>query len=472
MMNIPGYALTAANRLEENGYEVFFVGGCVRDMVMGIKPHDYDMTTNALPEEIKKCFPDFTTVLTGEKHGTVCVVSEGENVEITTYRSDGEYSDFRHPRNVSFTDSLETDLSRRDFTVNAMAYNVKTGLVDPFGGREDIERKIIRCVGKPEKRFGEDALRMLRALRFSARLGFEIEEETAARVREMRELILKVSAERIYSELCGIVTAPYAERILLDFPEVITLVLPELSASVGFDQRNIHHCYDVYTHTARVVGGCPPDTALRLAALFHDCGKPECFFMGEDGQGHFYGHASKSARLAEEALLRLKSPNKMKSLVCELVKVHDREIVNTSRAVKKFMREVSADAAERIFALKKADNLALAPEYHFRAELISETESTMKSIIEQKECFSLKQLCINGNTLIENGFEPSRQLGEILSALVDAVIDGKVPNEKEALLQLAKELKQTQIQKKSQGPGNTPSSPKFGIKDSSDESPS
>ncbi|MBP3360500.1 MAG: HD domain-containing protein [Clostridia bacterium] len=440
-MNIPRYALAAAARLDENGYEVFFVGGCVRDMVMGIKPHDYDLATNALPEEIKKCFPDFTTVLTGEKHGTVCVVSEGENIEITTYRNDGEYSDFRHPETVSFTNSLEKDLSRRDFTVNAMAYSEKTGLVDPFGGREDIGRKIIRCVGVPEKRFGEDALRILRALRFSARFGFKIEQKTAAAIREMKELILKVSAERIFSELCGIITAEHAEKLLLDFPEVITVVLPELSASVGFEQKNIHHCYDVYTHTAKVVSGCPPDTALRLAALFHDCGKPSCFFMGDDGQGHFYGHASAGAELAGEALTRLKSPNKIKSLVCELVKLHDREIVNTRRAVKRFMRAASREAAERIFALKKADNLALAPEYHSRTELIRETENTMKSIVENQECFSLKQLCINGNTLIENGFEPSRQLGEILSALLDAVIDGRAANEKEDLLRLAQELR-------------------------------
>ncbi|MBQ7976436.1 MAG: HD domain-containing protein [Clostridia bacterium] len=440
MMRLPEYVLTLISRLEENGFEAYAVGGCVRDMLMGKEPNDYDITTNAKPEEIKKCFTDYPTILIGEKHGTVCVVSDGENVEITTYRIDGEYKDSRHPEKVSFTSSLTEDLARRDFTVNAIAYSPTGGMSDPFGGRDDINKKIIRCVGTPEKRFEEDALRILRAIRFSSVLGFEIDKDAEKSIHRRCNDLKSISAERIFSELCKLLCGENVKSVLSGFSDVISVILPELKDTVGFEQKNRHHCFDVYTHTANVVEKCPPDAELRLAALFHDAGKPACFFMGEDGEGHFYGHAEKSKELASTALARLKAPNSVKNLVCELIRVHDREIVNTKKSLRRFLAGVSEETAKRIFPLKKADNLSLSPEYHNRIEGLQETEAAMYTIMESNECVSQNQLAINGNDLIKLGLSEGRELGRVKNAILAAVIDGEVENEKNVLVAYAKRI--------------------------------
>ncbi len=439
-MKLPGYVQTLINRLENNGFEAYAVGGCVRDMLMNKTPADYDVTTNARPEEIKRCFDDYTTILVGEKHGTVCVVSEGENVEITTYRIDGDYKDGRHPETVTFTSYIEEDLARRDFTVNAIAYSPKTGLLDPFGGVEDIKRKIIRCVGKAEKRFDEDALRILRAVRFSSVLDFEIDAETEKAVHKRCADLNKISSERIFSELCKLICGKNVKAVLTGFSDVMSVIIPELRETVGFEQRNTHHCYDVYTHTAHVVENCPPDTELRLAALFHDAGKPECFFMGDDGQGHFYGHAAKSEELCRNALSRLKASNSIKKLVCELVRLHDRDIVNTKKSLRRLLSAMSEEGAKRIFFLKKADNLSLAKEYRSRVEVLSETERAFYEIMENKECVCETDLAISGKDLIELGLEPGRELGKIKREILSAVIDGELENEKNVLVAYAKRI--------------------------------
>ncbi len=437
---VPNYVNRLLHKLSENGFEAYVVGGCVRDAIMGRIPEDYDITTNALPEQIKKCFENYTTILVGEKHGTVCVVSDGNNVEITTYRTDGEYKDFRHPEKVCFARNIEDDLSRRDFTMNAIAYSENCGFVDPFGGCEDIRNRIIRCVGDAKRRFEEDALRIMRALRFSSVLGFEIEENAAEVIEAYRSYLNNISKERIFTELSKMLCGENIVSVLLKFPNVISEVVPDLKKSIGFNQHNKHHVYDVYTHTAHVVGNCPDDLPLRLAALFHDVGKPSCFFTGDDGQGHFYGHAEESEAVAARVLTDLKSSNQLKRLVCELIKIHDREIVNTPKSIRRFLNSVSADAANRIFDLKKADNLSLAPEYRCRALQLEETESQMHIIMESNQCVSEKQLQINGKDLIQLGVQPGRKLGFIKGEMLKRVIDGDIENNRECLVEYAKKL--------------------------------
>ena len=292
---LPAQVNTALARLHDAGYEAYIVGGCVRDRIMGREPKDYDITTSALPEQTAAVFAGERIIETGMKHGTVTVLLDGEPLEITTFRIDGTYSDSRHPDAVTFTPSLREDLARRDFTMNAMAYSSETGLVDPFGGQADIAAKYIRCVGDPDLRFREDALRILRALRFSSVLGFPIEPETDGAARYLCLLLKKISAERVFSELKQLLCGPDVRRVLLDYAGVLGAVLPEILPMQGFDQRNPHHCYDILEHTAAAVEAMPPEPALRLAALLHDVGKPECFFTDEDGVGHFYGHPKAGA---------------------------------------------------------------------------------------------------------------------------------------------------------------------------------
>ncbi len=439
-MKLPDYVIDLVSRLENEGFEAYAVGGCVRDMLMGKEPDDYDITTNAKPDDIKRCFRDYPTILTGEKHGTVCVVSNGDNVEITTFRIDGEYKDSRHPEEVTFTSHLKDDLARRDFTMNAIAYSPQNGIFDFFGGVEDIRKKIIRSVGNAEKRFDEDALRIMRAIRFSSVLGFEIDSETTSAIHGKCSCLRKISAERIFSELCKLISGTYVKSVLMDFNDVISVIIPELRETVGFDQHNIHHCFDVYTHTANVVEKCPPDTELRLAALFHDAGKPQCFFMGDDGQGHFYGHSAKSEELCHCALTRLKAPNCTKKLVCELVRLHDRDIVNTKKSLRRLLSAISEEGARRLFLLKKADNLSLAPEYHQRVEYLAEAETAMCEILDNNECVSESKLNISGKELIELGLVPGKELGAVKKTILSAVIDGEVENEKSVLVAYAKRI--------------------------------
>lgn len=439
-MNIPENIKFATDRLISNGYDAHLVGGCVRDMLMGKQPHDYDITTNALPEKIIDCFSDKQLYLSGLKHGTVAVIIGGEAVEITTYRIDGEYSDSRHPENVVFTNDLTLDLSRRDFTINAAALTPSGELTDVFGSSEDIKNKIIKCVGDADKRFSEDALRIMRAFRFASVLGFTIEEKTADAMKRNAHLLKNISAERIYQELCKAVCGDNILFCLLSMKDIICEIMPEFKACIGFDQHNIHHCYDVYTHIAHTVANCPNDLYLRLTALFHDIGKPQMFFMGDDNQGHFYGHAQKSAETANDILRRLKAPNDVRNNVVALVRLHDRDIADTNAALRRLLSQVGSETASRLFEIKKADTLSQSELCFERLGKLDTAFEHMKEIINKKECFSVKNLEINGHDLIDLGCPQSRKIGEILNKLLISVINGEIKNERDTLLSEAKEL--------------------------------
>lgn len=427
--------------LESNGFEAYVIGGYVRDSIMGRKSHDIDITTNALPEETKSCFSSFRTIDTGIKHGTVTVLIDSFPVEITTFRTDCGYTDNRHPESITFCGNLRDDVSRRDFTVNALAYSRKTGVVDYFNGIKDIENRVIRAIGNSVSRFNEDALRILRALRFASVLGFEIEEETAYAIHSCKELLKNISAERIAAEIRGILCGKNIKRIMMEYYDVFELVIPEISGMNGFNQHNFHHKYDVWEHTAVVVENTPPVDYLRLTALFHDCAKPDCFSLDERGVGHFYGHASISAEKAEKALRRLKFDNFTISKVTTLVRVHDTPIEETESYIKRRLSRLGYEMFKELILIQRADTSGLADEFLGRSEHFDVLDKLADEIISQKQCFSLSELDINGNDLIALGYE-GREIGASLHLLLEAVIGGKVENKKESLIKFLKRRKQ------------------------------
>lgn len=427
----------AISLLEESGFEAYLVGGIVRDFLMDLPCHDIDLATNALPEQTMKVFSAYTVVPTGLKHGTVTVIFEGEPIEITTYRLEGEYSDGRHPDNVEYSLNLLDDLKRRDFTMNAIAYNFNTGLIDPFDGQKDIKNKLIRCVGTPQKRFSEDSLRILRGLRFSSVLGFDIENETAKAMFELKNEMKNVSNERIFIELSKLVCGQNVKDVLIHYFNCILAFLPEFEQMQNFKQHNPHHIYDVLTHTAVVVENSPQGVHLRLAALFHDCGKPECFSLDENGVGHFYAHAKKSAEITQNVLTRLKCDNATKNKVVKLIKIHDTPIEANERLIKKRMARLGTEMFFDLIALQRADNLGQAPQYRSRQEKLDEIIEIANKIIAESQCFSLKDLNINGNDLISLGFS-GKKIGELLNLILNEVIDGKLENEKDELINFAK----------------------------------
>lgn len=426
------------SELENAGYEAYLVGGCVRDMLMGITPNDYDITTNARPDIIIGVLSSYKTIPTGLKHGTVTVLVENEPYEVTTFRADGEYTDHRRPDSVSFSDTLESDLSRRDFTVNAMAYNKKSGLIDLFGGEQDIKRRIIKAVGDPYKRFDEDALRILRGIRFSSEKVFSVENNTKRAMYEKLPLLKYVSAERVFVELKKLIMGDGVLQALLEFPEVIGEIVPTLKPCIGFDQRNYHHIYDVYEHTAHAVAACPKNTVVRLAALLHDVGKPSTFTV-KNGIGHFYGHPAASVELARQTLNALKCDNATKDAVLTLIKYHDLVIEPTEKHVRSMMGKIGEDMLELLLQLKSADNLAQAPLYHDRLEQYNEIRRIMHEIKAKGECFSLKHLALNGRDIMTLGAK-GKDVGRILNTLLELVINGELPNEKEALIKKANKL--------------------------------
>lgn len=434
MFKLPSYATEVINTLESAGYEAYIVGGCVRDMLIGKDINDVDITTNALPNQMKEVFSNFSVYDTGLKHGTLTVLVNKEPVEVTTYRVDKGYSDGRHPDSVAFTRNLAEDLARRDFTINAIAYNPKSGLIDPFNGAKDIENKIIRCVGEPKKRFDEDALRILRALRFSSVLGFTIEQATAVAAKSCRESLKNISAERIYSEVSKTLCGENIKSVLLNYIDIFEEILPEIKGMNGFEQKNFHHIYDVLTHTAIVVENIEPLPHLRFAALFHDCGKPECFTLGDDGVGHFYAHARKSTDKAHEALTRLKSDNFTKNRVTQLVKLHDTPIDPKEAVIKKKLGKYGEDLFFELIKLQRADNKGLAESFIYRQKNYDEIEKTAKDILSQKQCFSLKDLAVKGDDLISLGLK-GREIGSALKLMLNAVIDAKVSNNKSELIE-------------------------------------
>ena len=440
-IDIPEYALTVVQRLEHFGYEAYVVGGCVRDSLLGRTPKDWDVCTNATPQQVLGAFKRFNVIKTGLKHGTVTVMVNHEPVEVTTFRIDGEYSDNRHPDAVTFVSRVEEDLARRDFTINAMAYNPTRGLVDAFGGQQDLAAGLIRCVGEPDARFNEDGLRIMRALRFAARFGFAIERETAASVRRNRHLLENVSAERIFKELKGILVGTGVLDMLLAFPEVFSCIIPELAPSIGFDQHTPYHCHDVWTHSAHAVAAAPADEILRLTMLLHDVGKPSCFSMGEDGRGHFYGHPAAGEKLCKSILQRLKSDNATLSTVCTLVRVHDMTMPTTVSGMRKLVGRLGEENVHRLLEVQRADHAAHSDyDRATGATLIRDAAELLEDVLEMEPAFTVKDLAINGNTLMQLGMKPGPAMKQVLETLLAAVQEGKLENTPETLTVKVREL--------------------------------
>lgn len=440
-MDMPKNVDTAINLLQSAGFEAYAVGGCVRDSLLGKTPNDWDITTSAKPEDMKSVFINFHCIDTGIKHGTVTVVIDGEPLEITTFRLDGEYEDNRHPKSVTFTSNLGADLGRRDFTVNAMAYSKMTGTVDLFGGENDLKNKIIRCVGDPDRRFNEDALRILRALRFASALDFEIEEKTAQSLLKNCALLGNISEERIAKELLKLVCGKGAKRILTDFAPVLFEILPELQPMYKNSHDNPHHCYDIYEHTLIAVESIDPEPTLRFAMLLHDCGKPAVKKFDENGVAHFYGHQRISAEISAQILARLKVSNKFRDEILFLVSNHDRwELYENTEKMPRYLSKFGLDGVLKLLKVMRADVLAQSPEYRYRLDQIADAEEIAKNLAAQKPCLSLSELQINGRTLMDIGIPQGRKLGAVLAQLLDEVIDGVTKNTQEALTTRAREI--------------------------------
>ena len=439
-ITIPAHARLVMQRLENAGYEAYVVGGCVRNALLAIPPNDWDMTTVARPEEMQVCFSDLHVIETGLKHGTLTVMVDGEPIEVTTYRNDGEYADNRHPVSVTFSTEVKEDLARRDFTVNAMAYHPVRGLVDLFGGREDLEARVIRCVGDPATRFREDGLRILRALRFAAVLDFSIDPETSQAVHACAHLLDNIAAERIREEFCKLICGGGAVRILREYIDVIGHFLPELLACVGFEQNTKYHCFDVFEHTLAALSFCRGGLLEHLAVLFHDIGKPLCYTEDENG-GHFKGHAVESVRMVREITQRLRFDNKTGERLALLVDYHDREIPPTLPSVKRLMRKMSDEDISILMEVKRADRLAHAPLYSTPSPTLEQIPRLVAEIRATDACLSLASLAVKGDDLMAIGVPKGRRIGLLLGALLDDVIEERLPNEREALLREAAKRK-------------------------------
>ena len=441
-MNLPADVSKIINILESNGHEAYAVGGCVRDCILGKVPHDWDITTSALPETVKSYFD--RTFDTGIEHGTVTVLLHGVGYEVTTYRVDGKYEDGRHPKEVTFTASLEEDLKRRDFTINAMAYNDSKGLVDLFGGKEDLEAGIIRAVGNPTERFTEDALRMLRALRFSAQLGFEIEPETYKAICELAPTLDRISAERIQVEMVKLVTSDHPERLREVYNTGLSKVFfPELNVMMECEQNNKHHMYTVGEHAIKAMELSPADKVIRLTMMLHDVAKPACKTTDDKGQNHFKLHPVKGAEMARDVLRRLKFDNDTTDKVCNLVKNHDDRPEVNERNIRRMIIRVGKENFEDLLAVKRADTLAQSM-YHRDEKLayIDELEQMYKSIIAAGDCLKIKDLQINGKDLIDMGVPQGQRIGEILKAVFDEVVDNPKLNNRDYLLNRVKDMLQ------------------------------
>lgn len=434
MFELPSQVQYALQKLNNAGFEAYLVGGGVRDALMGFAPKDFDITTSALPEQTEQVFAQHHLIETGLKHGTVTILIDGMPLEITTFRIDGSYSDFRHPDKVTFTVSLKDDLSRRDFTVNALAYHPLTGITDLFGGQADIKGEIIRCVGMPAERFREDALRILRALRFSSVLGFAIDGQTSAAIHTEKDLLKNVSAERIYSEFVKLLCGKNARKILEDYIDVIGVFIPQTLAMQDCPQNCVYHCFDVLRHTAAAVEAAPAEPVMRLAAFFHDIGKPACRTTDEAGNDHFYGHCTVSAEITEQVLKELRADTKTVQTVAQLVMHHDTPIRETEKSVKRALNKLTAEGFYMMLDLKRADTLAHASACHERLSVLDNLKAIADEVIRKQDCFSLRQLAVNGDDLIAFGLTPGKKIGAVLQRLLDAVVDGEVENEKEALL--------------------------------------
>ena len=449
-LSIPQAALGALETLEAAGYESWAVGGCVRDSLLGREPHDWDLCTAARPEETERVFAGARVLETGRKHGTVTLLTADGPLEITTFRTEGAYSDRRRPDRVEFVSDIRQDLARRDFTVNAMAWSPRRGLLDPFGGEADLRAGRIRCVGEADARFREDALRLLRALRFAARYGFTVEPETAAALRRNRALLGAVSAERVFAELTGILCASGTGEALLTFPEVFFQILPELAPLYGFEQhRPRAHLWDVWGHTARAVDAVAPEPVLRLTMLFHDCGKPRTFTLGENGKGRFYGHPAVSAELADGALRRLRCDTLTRETVCLLVENHEMRTGHGKNDLRRLLSRLGEENMRRLLQVRRADALAHAPETRDRLlAMAAEDEALLEALLREEGRLTAGELALGGADLLALGMTPGPPVGALLRRLLERVLDGELPNDRAALLAAARrELEQKKEEK-------------------------
>lgn len=441
-MQIPSAVCGILETLTKAGYTAYLVGGCVRDQQMGRMTHDWDIATSALPDEVTRLFTGRKVIPTGIRHGTVTVMADGRPVEVTTYRMDGDYEDHRHPAQVSFARSLTDDLARRDFTINAMAYHPEEGLIDPFGGREDLRARLLRCVGDPERRFEEDALRLMRALRFSSVLGCAIEPAAQDALRRQAGLLRTISPERIFKEWLLLLCGDNVEAVMLNYADVLAVILPEITAMRACNQRHPCHAYDVYTHTVKSIAAAPADPLIRLSMLFHDAGKPFCRTRGADGYDHFYGHAAISSELAGKRLRALRADRATIDTVTRLVSLHDADLPATRPVVRRWLNRLGPDNFERWLHIRRADIQALAPAVRpAKREAWDAFVSLYREVLREQACFSRSQLAVNGRDLIAAGFPPGEAMGRLLTQMLEAVIEERLPNDRDALLAFAEPFK-------------------------------
>ena len=433
---IPENVISILRTLESRGYEAYTVGGAVRDTLLGREPGDWDVTTSATPQEVMSLFSPHA-IPTGLQHGTV-TVGGGRGVEVTTFREDGDYTDHRRPDSVTFCRSLREDLARRDFTVNAIAMDVRGHIEDPFDGQGDLAAGILRAVGRPEKRFQEDALRIMRGLRFASRLGFSIEPHTAAAMNACAPLLREIAPERLLVEMTGLLMGDAAGKILREYPSILGEFLPEILPAVGLDQKNPYHIYTVWDHTAHAVDAAPKDPILRWTMLLHDLGKPETFTVDEDDHGHFYGHHRASARIAGEITSRLRFDKRSRGEILTLVDRHDAQLEPTSVVVRRNLAKYGEDTLRRLLDVKRADTMAQAPRCFCRLEDLDRWEALLDETLAADACFSLKDLAVKGGDLVALGFHGPK-IGQLLQTLLELVMEDTLPNDRETLLTYTKE---------------------------------
>lgn len=440
-MQLPIHVSDLLARLKQAGFSAYAVGGCVRDSLLGLDPHDWDICTSAQPEQMQEVFNDLHTVETGLKHGTLTVVVDHIPYEVTTFRVDGGYTDHRHPDSVRFVEDLTEDLARRDFTVNAMAFSPDTGIVDPFGGQADLSAGLIRCVGVPEQRFDEDALRVLRALRFASVYDFDIEPATSDALRKKAPDLKLVAGERVREELLKLLCGKAAGRILREYPEVLAQIIPEIRPMIGYDQQNHHHSYDLWEHTVRGIEGVPADPVLRLTMLLHDTGKPAVRTTDEKGEGHYYGHPKVSEKIARKTAEALHLDNAFRDRLCKLVLHHDTPLrtqggqINTDRSfLLRRLNRFGEEDLRALFLIHRADRVATGYTTQEREDArMRDRFAALDALLAERPCYTLKDLAVNGNDLTAAGLK-GKAVGESLQSLLEAVMDGKVPNDRDALL--------------------------------------
>lgn len=444
---VPKPVLYALRKLEQSGFDAFLVGGCVRDDYLGIPPHDYDIATAATPDEVKAVFFNHQLIETGIKHGTMTLVIDKIPLEITTFRKDGNYSDGRRPDSVVYSRNLKDDLSRRDFTMNAMAWSKKTGLIDPYLGKQDCDQGLIRCVGLPEKRFHEDALRILRALRFASALQFTIENETFIAMMEQKDRLKLISVERVFKELCGLLSGKEPSEVFRRYPYILFEVLPELQPCYHCPQRIKFHCYDVWEHTLHALSQAPNDLSVRWAVLLHDIGKPHVITYDSDGTTRFHGHQRESEKIADSLLKRLRASNQMRKEVCLLVRHHDDRIGPDN--CQWWLATLGYDLFLKLLYVQRADALAhsalIAQNAH---EVFDKMNALAKQMMVDGTVLHLKDMAINAQDLMDIGYAPGPLLGATLNQLFEMVLRGNIRNNKQELESIARtRLKSASVQK-------------------------